>query len=299
MIKHLGIVGAGTMGGGIAYAAARAGIEVTLYDINDTILRQALERIKSDLRQGVTRGKLTAEELSDAMGRIHPKTDLANLHPCEVVIEAVIEDLRVKRDLFKHLETHTKQSAIILTNTSSLSVTAIAAALKKPERAAGMHFFNPAHIMKLVEVVRGKFSSEETLKTVCQLTEQIGKTAVVVKDTPGFIVNRVARPFYGEALRLLGEHVATHEQIDRIVKSNGGFPMGPFELMDLIGIDINLSVTQSMYDQFFGEPRYRPHPIQKQMVDSGTLGRKTGKGFYSYDEQKKVPGKTRPDESSG
>ena len=287
MIKHLGIVGAGTMGGGIAYAAAKAGIEVALYDINDTILRQALERIKADLRHGVTRGKVTNEEMTASMTRIHPKTDLSNLHPCEFVIEAAIEDLRIKKDLFKHLETHTKPSAIIVTNTSSLSVTAIASALRKPERAAGMHFFNPAHIMKRVEVVRGKNTSSETVTTVCNLAGQLGKTPVVVKDTPGFIVNRVARPFYGEALRLLGEHAATHEQIDRIVKSNGGFAMGPFELMDLIGLDINFSVTQSMYDQFFGEPRYRPHPIQKQMVDSGTLGRKTGKGFYLYDDQKK------------
>ncbi len=285
MIKHLGVVGAGTMGAGIAHVAAVSKLDVLLYDINDTVLRQALERIKADLKKGAEKGKLTQEQTTEAFSCIHPRTKLSDLAHCEFIIEAAIEDLRVKKDLFKHLDATTKANAILATNTSSLSVTAIASATKHAERVVGMHFFNPAHIMKLVEVVRAQQTSDETVQQTVALTRQLGKTPVVVKDTPGFIVNRVARPFYGEALRLLSENVATIEQIDRITKTVGSFPMGPFELMDLIGIDINLAVTQSMYEQFFGEPRYRPHPIQKQMVDSGLLGKKSGRGFYKYEEK--------------
>jgi 3-hydroxybutyryl-CoA dehydrogenase len=285
MIKYFGLVGAGTMGTGIAQTAALAELEVTLYDVNATVLRQALERIRADFKKGVEKGKLTQEQTNEAFGRIHPRTRLSDLGHCEFIVEAVIEDLQVKKDLFKHLEADTTPTTILATNTSSLSVTAIASAIKHPERVVGMHFFNPAHIMKLVEVVQGQRTAPETVQQTVELAKLLGKTPVVAKDTPGFIVNRVARPFYGEALRLLGENVATIEQIDRIVKLGGGFPMGPFELMDLIGIDVNFAVTRSLYEQFFGEPRYRPHPIQKRMVDSGAIGKKVGRGFYVYEER--------------
>lgn len=285
MFKQVGIVGAGTMGSGIAQAVALADIDVALYDVNDVLLRQGVERIRAELRNGVRKGKLTQERIAETMERVRLRSSLSDFGSCDLIIEAVIEDLRVKKDLFKHLEQNSKPTTILASNTSSLSISSIAAGTGKQDRVIGLHFFNPAHIMKLVEVVRGQGTSDAVATSAIEFVKHIGKTPVTVKDVPGFVVNRVARPFYGEALRVVGENIATVEQVDRICKTVGGFPMGPFELMDLIGVDVNLSVTQSMYDQYSGEPRYRPHPIQKRMVDSGLLGKKTRHGFYAYEDK--------------
>jgi 3-hydroxybutyryl-CoA dehydrogenase len=196
----------------------------------------------------------------------------------------VVEDAGVKRDIFARLGKVAGPGAIVATNTSSLSVTALASAFPDPGRFVGLHFFNPPVAMKLVEVVRGNATTDATLATVVAFTGRLGKRAVIASDSPGFIVNRVARPFYGEALKILGEGVADAATIDRIVRSAGGFRMGPFELMDLIGIDVNLAVTRSVYEQTFGEPRFRPHVIQQRMVNAGRLGVKSGRGFYEYGE---------------
>jgi len=282
MIKTIGIIGAGTMGSGIAQLAALARFDVILHDISADVLKGAIVRIKDDLRHSVGKGHITSTEATEALSRIGASKTFGELGSSDVVIEAAVEDLAVKKEIFKKLDAIVPPHAILATNTSSLSVTAIASFTKTPESVIGMHFFNPPTIMRLVEIVRGKQTSDKTVMITSELARKMKKTPVVCKDTPGFIVNRVARPFYGEALRLLGEGIASVETIDKIVKLEGGFKMGPFELMDLIGIDVNYAVTKSIYEQFFHEPRFRPHPIQRQMVEGGTLGRKTKKGFYTY-----------------
>jgi len=287
MVKHLGIVGAGTMGAGVAQLAALAGIDVALYDINDTVLRQALERLKRSLNQAVQKGELSAEQSTEAFTRIHPRTRITDLNHSEIVVEAVIEDLRIKKDLFKHLEAGTKPTTILATNTSFLSVTAIGSATHRADKVVGLHFLFPVHDVKIVEVIRTEHASQETIQRCHDFLNQLGKTAITVADVPGFIINRILHPFHGEALRLLGEHVADAEQTDRIMKAEGGFAVGPFESLDNLGLDSSLNATKALFDASSGDSRFRPHPIQQRMVDSGLLGKKAGSGFFVYDQEKK------------
>ncbi len=282
MINTIGIVGAGTMGCGIAQVAALSRFDVILNDSSQDVLRGVMARIKEDFRRAVAKGHITSTEATEALSCIEVSKSLGVLASADFIIESVVEDLSVKRDVLRKLDAIIHPKAILATNTSSLSITALARATKTPESVVGMHFFNPPLLMQLVEIVRGKQTSTDAVKVATEVALRLKKTPVVCSDTPGFIVNRVARPFYGEALRILSEGVASIEEIDKIIKLEGGFKMGPFELMDLIGIDVNYAVTKSVYDQFFQEPRFRPHPIQRQMVEGGTLGRKTKKGFYSY-----------------
>lgn len=277
--KTFGVCGAGTMGAGIAYAAAMVGYRVWLYDISDEAIVRGRATVERFLKGGVDRGKLT-QDAADAIGeRISTTIDPGDLSDCGIVVEAIVENMDVKKRLFRQLEGVVASDAILASNTSSLPITAIGAELEHPERVVGMHFFNPAHIMKLVEVIQGHRTSEETMLATIAITKELGKTPVRAKDTPGFIVNRVARNFYGEAFRIVGEGAAAYDQVDRCLKSIG-FRMGPFELMDLIGIDVNFAVTEAVYDLYFNEARFRPHLIQRKMVESGLLGKKSGKGFY-------------------
>lgn len=279
-IKTVGIAGAGTMGQGIAQVCASAGFTVLLYDIKQEFIDRGLEGIRNTLQVSVDKKKITADEMKQALQRIKPQANLHHLH-ADVIIEAVIENLDVKKTLFETLEKINSGESLLTTNTSSIPVTQIATALKNQGRFAGLHFFNPAHIMKLVEIISGEGTHPQTVETLKAFTEKLGKVAVWAKDSPGFIVNRVARHFYVEALKELEEKVADVKTIDAIMRSTG-FKMGPFELMDLIGVDTNFSVTMSMYHGFHQDPKFRPSRIQQQKVDAGHHGRKSGKGFYEY-----------------
>jgi 3-hydroxybutyryl-CoA dehydrogenase len=281
-IGALGVVGAGTMGAGIAQLAALGGLETLLHDPDAAALEQGIERIASALQQGVERGRWSAGDAEDARGRLGPAANLSAFAGRDLVVEAAPEDLELKRELFERLAAVTGDDAVLATNTSSLSVTAIAAATPGPERVVGMHFFNPPAAMRLVEVVAGDQSTEQALARATEVAEAMGRTPIRARDSVGFVANRCARPFTLEALRLLAEGVATHEEIDSICRRGGGFRMGPFELMDLIGIDVSFAVARSFYEQSFGEPRWRPSPIQARLVAAGRLGRKSGRGFYEY-----------------
>jgi 3-hydroxybutyryl-CoA dehydrogenase len=279
----IGVIGAGAMGAGIAQVAAQAGHRVRLTDAHAGAVERAQAGIVRDLGHMVTRGRMTAAQAESVVARIEA-APLASFGGCGLVIEAIVEDLETKRNLFRTLEEILATDAIIATNTSSLSVTAMAAGLEHPERVVGMHFFNPATRMKLVEVISGLESSPAVAETVFATAEAWGKKPAYAKSTPGFIVNRIARPFYGEAWRSYIEGAADPATIDAIVRDCGGFPMGPFELMDLIGHDVNLAVSTAVFEATFGERRYAPSLAQQELVRAGRLGRKSGRGIYDYRE---------------
>ncbi|WP_266203361.1 3-hydroxyacyl-CoA dehydrogenase family protein [Pontibacter kalidii] len=281
-IKTIGVVGAGTMGQGIAQICAQAGYTTILFDINAQVLEKAQQTTIQNLDKGIERGKLTETEKETALANLTYTGDTLQLS-CDVIIEAVVERLEVKQSIFQELASINTPDTILASNTSSIPITQIAAAVPNPERVVGMHFFNPAHIMKLVEVISGAATSPEVAQTIRQLAEKLGKTAVMAQDSPGFIVNRVARHFYVEGLKLLEEGVADVETIDKLMQASG-FKMGPFELMDLIGVDTNYSVTTSMFEAFHYDAKFRPSRIQQQKVDAGHHGRKSGKGFYTYEK---------------
>jgi 3-hydroxybutyryl-CoA dehydrogenase len=279
-INTILVCGAGTMGSGIAQVAATAGFTTILYELNEEVLQKAKQKLEADLQKLVEKQKITADKKEDILQHL---SFTSNINHCraDVVIEAIIEKSEIKIDLFTKLAAINRTETIFASNTSSLSISSIAAALSAPQQFAGLHFFNPAPLMKLVEVVKGEQTSEEVMNTLVELTKQLGKTPVVCKDAPGFIVNRVARPYYIESLRLAEEGAASFEVIDRLMESRG-FKMGPFKLMDLIGNDVNYAVSCSVYNQLHEPERLKPSYLQKEKVDSGNLGKKSGKGYYDY-----------------
>lgn len=279
-IGTVGIVGAGTMGQGIAQAVAMAGYRVILFDVEEAILKNALGKIDQNLDKGIEKGKLTLEQKEVALSNIVTRNKIQNVTG-DLVIEAIVEDLQAKVDLFSRLEEINSTQTIFASNTSSIPISRLGVRLKNPGRLAGLHFFNPAHIMKLVEVIKAKDTYPETIEVITEFTKSIGKVPVAAADTPGFIVNRVARQYYLEGLKILEDRVASHETIDDLLE-NYGFRMGPFKLMDLIGVDTNFAVTRSIYESFGYQSKFKPNKIQQRLVEEGHYGRKTGKGFYEY-----------------
>ena len=287
--KVVGIIGSGTMGSGIAQVSAGAGHKTLIFDENTAILKKSFDELEKTYRRLVEKGKLTEDEAKKNLGNILPVESLKDLSSCNLIIEAIIENIEIKQKLFSELEGIVDSSCILATNTSSLSITSIAAACKKPERVIGIHFFNPAQLMPLVEIIPGLASNNEIKDLTRNLIDSWGKTTVAAKDTPGFIVNRVARPFYGEAIRIYEEQwngIPEGERgmatIDWAMREIGGFKMGPFELMDMIGNDVNYTVTETVWKQFFHDARYKPSLTQKRLFESGRFGKKSGRGYYDY-----------------
>ena len=283
-VNLIGIVGAGAMGSGIAQIASQAGQDVVLFDLSQEALTSSSSKLQKVMNRLIEKGKVTSDEAIAIQERIVRTTMVGSLKDCDLIIEAVVEDLEVKKRVFKSIEEIASKEAIIASNTSSLSITSLASFFAHPERVVGLHFFNPAPLMPLVEIIPALQTNRDLPKHLTDLMRKWGKSPVIAKDTPGFIVNRVARPFYGEALRILDEGIADVPTIDAAMRQSG-FRMGPFQLMDLIGHDVNYSVTESVFKSFYYDPRYMPSITQLKLVEAGWLGRKSGCGFYNYNEE--------------
>ena len=292
MIK-VSVIGAGTMGSGIAQIAATQGHEVCLYDNFDGAIENATEKLHKILNRLVEKERLSKEEKENIISRIKFTKDIKEIKGSGLIIEAIIENLEVKRKIFREIDKLVPEDCILASNTSSLSIASIAGACKKAERVIGIHFFNPAPLMPLVEIIPAVQTSDDTLKNTKNIIDNWGKTTVIAKDTPGFIVNRVARPFYGEAIRIYEEGIADFSTIDWSIKELGGFRMGPFELMDYIGNDINYTVTETVFSAFYYDPRYKPSFTQRRMMEAGYLGRKSNRGYYDYSKEIPLPTKDR------
>jgi len=285
---NIGIIGSGTMGSGIAQVAATANCKVKLYDTNQSALDKAKSALEKILNRLIEKGRIDNSEKTRIQGNIHYVDNLKSLSDSDLTIEAIIENIEIKKKVFSELESYVSDECIIASNTSSLSIASIASSLQKPERCIGIHFFNPAPLMKLVEVIPAIQTNSEVLDKSVKIILDWKKTVAVAKDTPGFIVNRVARPFYGESLRIYEEGLADFATIDWSLKALGGFRMGPFELMDFIGNDVNYTVTETVFTAFYFDPRYKPAFTQKRFAEAGYLGRKSGKGYYEYDENGRI-----------
>lgn len=288
-MKNIGIIGSGTMGIGIAQVAASSGCKVYLYDANIAQTEKSLGALRSTLAKLVNKQKITQEESDGIIGRIVSCVSLSEFKNCDLVIEAIIENAEIKKKVFAEVESTVSENCIISSNTSSISITSLSADLQHPERFIGIHFFNPAPLMPLVEIIPGLLTKKTLDFEISELMKSWKKIPVIAKDIPGFIVNRIARPFYGEALRIVEENIATPEQVDDAMRTLGNFRMGPFELMDLIGIDVNFAVTTTVYKDYFNDPKYKPSLLQQRMSEARLLGKKTGKGFYDYAESAAKP----------